>query len=220
MTQSSIFGPWPGQTDATPATTDDVQGTLDGGGVPWPFDAPELYDQITIAGAVFKCLTIPSGELSCKLDVKNPKGADGATITDDGTEAESGEIQITMWNRDQWKDYIRILPSIAPNAVKGTRQPVDIAHPMLNLHGISRVYIEKMTIPVRGATKGTLEFRLRYRGWRPAPKTPEKSKTKTDDSSKAHTSIGVGGVDNLLPNGGNDPNYGTDKWVQKNGGTT
>lgn len=181
---SGIFGPWPGATDGTKTTsTDDVSPTVDGGGLPWPWDAPGLYDQITIAGFQFTALVIPSGELGCKLDVKNAKGSDGATITDDGTDAESGEIVLTMWRPDQWQDYQRALPLIAPNAVKGKRKPVDVSHPMLNLHGIRSIYIEKMTLPVRGKTSGTLEVRIRYRGWRPEPPPATKSKTSTPNSS-------------------------------------
>lgn len=177
------FGPWPGDPGGgnggdgggltTPTKIDAVP----------PWGLSDLDDQMTLAGVVLPGLVRYEGEIGRKLDVKNAKGSDGATITDDGSDPETLEFQLLMWREDQWKVYCtQVVPLINPNTTKGKLSPVDVAHPILALHGIKRVYIEKMTLPKPGKIPQTKEVTIRMRGWRPEPVNP-KSKSSTPDKS-------------------------------------
>ena len=187
---TGYLGPWPGNPDGgnpNPDTStpdgppDDFQPAI-----PWVADAPDLYDQITIAGVTLRGLVRFTGELGRKLDVKNAKGADGATITDDGADPETIEIEYTMWTREQWFAWQQFVPIVNPAAQKGKLKPVDVDHPIFALHGIKSIYVEKLAVPTQGRLAGTLQTRIRAIGWRPEPKsTTSKSSTpKSSDPSK------------------------------------
>jgi hypothetical protein len=148
-------------------------------GIPHWDEAPDLYDTCTIAGVALPGLVKIAGTLSRKLDKKNAKGADGATITDDGANAAEIELSVIMWDAGQWTAYQELLPLINPIQTKGKLSPVDVVHPVLALHGIRSVYVEEVTLPQAGNIPQTREFKIKLVEWRPAPKTPKPSKSVT-----------------------------------------
>jgi hypothetical protein len=179
------FGPWPGDPGGGGGTTGGDGGNTTPAKIDAtpPWGASDLDDQMTLAGVILPGLVRYEGEIGRKLDVKNAKGSDGATITDDGSDPETLEFMLLMWNEDQWKRYFsEALPLINPNSTKGKLTPVDVAHPVLAAHGIKRVYVEKMTLPKPGKIPQTKEVTIRLRGWRPEPVNP-KSKSNTPDKS-------------------------------------
>lgn len=192
MSGNDAFGPWPGPPDGTktgggdgdhttPAIIDAIP--------PWPGNTPDLMDQFTISGVVVPGLVTFAGELGRKLDKKNAKGSDGATITDDGADPEAIDLQVVMWTEEQWRIYCtQLLPLINPNNTKGKLKPVDVSHPILALIGVKRAYVEKTSIPKRGKVPQTVEYTIRMVGWRPEPKTATKSKSKTPDAASSSPS--------------------------------
>lgn len=151
--------------------------------IPYWMDEPEIWDTITIAGKVLPGLCVVDGQRGRKLDKKNAKGADGATISDDGADPTDVDIKLVLATRQQWIDYQRIVPLLDPATNKGKAKPVDVSHPALALHGINSIYIEKLSFPKPGSDRQTREVTIKATGWLPAPKSPEKSKSKTPESS-------------------------------------
>ncbi len=191
---SDIWGPWPGSIDSPPiggtggATgPDDVIGTLGDEGLPYWEDAPDVWDTVRIAGQDLPGNAKVSGDVVRKLDKKNAKGVDGATITDDGADPTEIEIEIVLATREHWVAYQRVLPSIDPNLGKSKATAVDIVHPALALHQIRSVYVERVSIPVPGSDPQTRIVRIKAVGWLPPP-PPAPSKSKTPDSAKGKAS--------------------------------
>lgn len=151
--------------------------------IPYWMDEPEIWDTITIAGKVLPGLCVVDGQRGRKLDKKNPKGCDDATISDDGAEATDIDIKLVLATRQQWIDYQRIVPLLDPAINKGKAKPVDVSHPALALHGVTQIYIEKLSFPKPGSDRQTREVTIKAVGWLPAPKSPAKSKSATPDSS-------------------------------------
>jgi hypothetical protein len=177
------FGPWPGNPDGGTGTGGSTTPAIIDAIPPWPGSAPDLQAQLTIAGVIVPGLVTFTGELGRKLDVKNAKGSDGATITDDGADPETIEIQVIIWNAEQWtKFWTEVAPLVNPNNTKGKLAPVDVSHPVLYIVGVKRAYVEKMSLPKPGKIPQTQEFTIRMRGWRPEPKNPT-SKSKTPEKA-------------------------------------
>ena len=185
---SSIFGGWPPTPEDFPPKTEphgDNNPPGDNTDAPIPFwaDAPIIYDTCQLGGDILPGLVQVTGANGRKLDVKQSKGVDGATITDNGSEPEEINLVLTMWTRDQWKAFQAIVPKINPSNVKGKMVPKDIVHPVLNLFSIRRVYITKIVLPQPSRLKGAMEVTISCKGWRPEPKNPV-SKTSTAKKSE------------------------------------
>jgi len=153
-------------------------------GIPHWTAAPHLYDTCTLAGIKLPGIVRIAGTLSRKLDKKNAKGADGATITDDGANAAEIELALIMWTEYHWEQYQEILPIINPVTHKGKLSPVDVVHPVLALHGINSVYVEEVSLPQDGSIPQTREVKIKITEWRPAPKVPKKSTSTTPTRSE------------------------------------
>lgn len=154
-------------------------------GIPHWDEAPELYDTCTLAGLTLPGIVKIAGSMTRKLDKKNAKGADGATITDDGANAAEIELALVMWTAAHWEAYQAMVPLINPLAQKGKLSPVDIVHPVLALHGVKSVYVEDVSLPQAGSIPQTREVKIKVVEWRPAPKKPKKSKSTTPTRSQA-----------------------------------
>jgi hypothetical protein len=195
---SGPFGDWPGKVDGAYTGEPTTQAILTDGdgqpttqaivaeidnGIPYWEEAPDLWDQVTIAGFTFPGVANVAGEPKRKLDKKNAKGADGRTITDDGADGVDIEVVVQIWNSEQWYNYQLAIPFIDPNQQKGKLLPVDIIHPALKLHNIRSMYVESMTLPQTCGIPQVREVRIKATSWAPPPKTPKKSKSKTPDES-------------------------------------
>jgi hypothetical protein len=185
-TDSTIFGGWPPTPEDQPPKTEPHGDNNPPGdysaAIPFWLDNPQIYDTCQLGGMTLPGLAQLTANIGRKLDVKQAKGVDGATITDNGSEVEDVQIVLTMWTRPQWSAYQQILPAIDPNNQKGKTTPKDIVHPMVNLHGIRRVYVTKISSPQPSRLKGAFEITIQCKGWRPEPKNPV---SKTNTAKKA-----------------------------------
>lgn len=197
MPDSSIFGGWPPTPEDLPPKTDphgdnNPPGSNDTATIPYWLDCPEVYDTCTLGGVMLPGLAQVTATTGRKLDIKQAKGIDGATITDNGSEVEDVNIVLTIWTRQQWAAYQSILPAIDPNNTKGKIAPKDIVHPITSLHNIRRVYITKVSAPQPSRLKGAFEITIACKGWRPEPKNPvSKTNTakKSDNSKEGSKSV-------------------------------
>jgi hypothetical protein len=116
---------------------------------PYWDDAPEAWDQITIAGTTLPGQAIISGDgIGRKIDVKSGPGRDGAKIRDRGYEPARFDIECITWTKEQFNELLPIVEQLQPKRRGGNRDPVDVSHPSLSILGIRSMYIEKVGMPI------------------------------------------------------------------------
>jgi len=177
------FGAWPGDTTDTGGgggePTTEVIVTA---GIPFWRDEPRSWDRVVIAGVELPGVCDVDAELRRKLDKKNPKGIDGATITDDGEDQTPIEIQVKITTREDWTKFQSIVPYINPKG-SGKKVAVSVDYPTLALFGVNRVYIEAVRVPKFGPRRQYVTVSIRASEWRPPPKAAKSSKSSTTDES-------------------------------------
>jgi hypothetical protein len=152
-------------------------------------DDPESWNTVVLAGIKVPGLAKVVGNVSRKLDVKNAKGVDGATVTDDGADPSKIEITILLRSRAEWASFQQLIPLLNPNVKKGTAAAIDVSYPSLSLYGIRQMYVEEMSTPVDGSVSQTKEVTIRGMGWLPPPAKPKSSKSATPDTSASDQSL-------------------------------
>lgn len=178
------FGPWPGDvgntgTDTGEPTTEAIVAS----DIPFWKDLPQAYDHPVIAGYELPGVARISAELRRKLDKKNAKGIDGATITDDGEDQAPIEITVRLYNREHWQRFQALVPLINPKG-SGKKTAVSIDYPTLALFGINLMYVEAVSVPEFRDNPKRMESTIKGTEWRPAPKAAKTSKSSTTDESK------------------------------------
>jgi len=133
--RSSVRRPRPRQLPPQPAT-------------PSPFAQPDLWDTLSIAGVLFLGIVKVSGDpVGVDLDVTKSSGRDGSRVRDKGVKPAKVKLTIRIWDEETWVSWDALLPVIDPRRQVGRRTPVDAAHPSLSQRGISRLYIEAISLP-------------------------------------------------------------------------
>lgn len=144
------------------------------------------WDEVWLAGAKMPGIATVEGDgIRRKLDIKSQKGSAGATITDNGDEPGRGKIQIEIWTEAQWMELQQYLPTLSPRKRGGTKSVTDVYHPLLELLGISRIYITDVVIPKHDKRQGRLKVVFSFLEWFPAPKPQPPPKTKGTGGSGA-----------------------------------
>ncbi len=163
------------------------------------------WDLIIIADLEFVGFATVTGGVSRKIQVNKPKGADGATITDNGYNPAKISITLKLVQQVDWDSFQNdLLPAIHPRRKGGPRTPVVLTHPALNVLGVSRIYFTSINAPVIGSDKiGTVK--LDAIEWFPAPKPVKKA------AGKGYTAVDAGtpGVTGYDPSGAFGSVYGT-----------
>jgi len=145
------------------------------------------WDELWLGGTKFPGIATVSGSgIKRKLDVKNPKGAAGASLKDEGDELSRFDVTLKLWTDAQKDEFEALLPTIHPRRKGGPRSPLDIYHPSTEMLGIRQIYIEQIPIPKQNKREGTIEVELKCIEWVPAPKpinkgAGAKGKNKDDD---------------------------------------
>jgi hypothetical protein len=135
----------------------------------------DQWDVLWLGGVQFPGVwTISGSGVSRKLDVKNPKGAAGASLTDEGDELALLDLDGFMWEQEQIDEFERLLPDIHPRRQGGPKTPLEIYHPMAKLLGIANIYIKQIPIPVHDKKQKTLRVSLKSIEWVPTPKVQKK----------------------------------------------
>lgn len=117
---------------------------------PSPYDAPGLWDTITINGVLFLGLATIKGETGNAIDAKHAKGRDGGPITDSGAVAAEFQIVFRMWDRVTWASWDQVFAAIDPQRRVDKRNPMDVTHPALAQRGITRLYVKAVSFPEPG----------------------------------------------------------------------
>lgn len=134
-----------------------------------------LWSLLTIADVNFQGFVTITGGVSRDIQKKKPKGADGARITDNGYNLAEMNITLTIVRQQEWDDFQNVLlPLIHPRRKGGPRSPVVIQHPALNVLGVSRIYFERIGLPVVDS-KGIGTVSMDAIEWAPAPKDVKKA---------------------------------------------
>jgi hypothetical protein len=115
------------------------------GAPPFWNDDPESWDTAIVGGVALPGLARIDGlELASKWDVKEAPGTDGATETYQGYTPAAFQIFLRMWEREQWRAFLKLVPRLRPKPGKNTPDAVDVVHPELSAWGISRAIVRKI----------------------------------------------------------------------------
>lgn len=144
------------------------------GGVTYgPYSPPQSITTQTIVGSapvpsvhfasVGGKVRVKGASRHYKIDIKDPQGSDGWTITYRGLRPKHFELEFTMWTDDQYKYFVNsIIPALQYSGVKNQVQPVAVYHPALANLGISVIFIEEIGA-IEPVTDGPNEFKCRVR---------------------------------------------------------
>ncbi len=129
------------------------------GTAPYWYDAPSVWDCITIQNEKLPGICKVTGHLGRKLDINSPPGNDGARIRDKGYEPCRFTIEATIWTPEQYQLFLPIYAKLI--ALGGrTRTALSVSHPTLNAAGVNIAYLERISLledgPVKGAKKYTI----------------------------------------------------------------
>jgi hypothetical protein len=129
------------------------------------------WDQLYLGGMLLPGLAmLEDGHCSRKIDIKNAKGADGATITHNGYEPAKFTFKLTIADPIDWAMFQQVLPLIQPKLGKPPSVPLRCEYPGLAAYGIDRVIVEKVSLPKKGNVSGTREIAIHLVQWVPQPK--------------------------------------------------
>lgn len=167
----------------------------------WWHDRTLLWETLLLGGEVMPGVAAVQCDVERKLDIQSLKGGDGATISDEGYIPSPVQIALKLWLREQWMDWLRLLPTIHPRTKGGVRSPLEIQHPATDALGIQTIYVRKIGSP-RGEGGGERTITLDAIEWFPAPK-PIK---KTTASKKPKVgAVNAADFDVPTPSGGGAP---------------
>jgi hypothetical protein len=93
-------------------------------------------------------------------DVKKAAGGDGARVTTHGIRPAEVDILITLWTPEQWERMKELWKLIMPRAGKDTGKAVDVAHPMLDVHGIKSLIVLRGEGPTRASNPRARVFTI------------------------------------------------------------
>lgn len=113
------------------------------------------WEKLVLGGVLWPGIVVDiDANVERKLDVKKSKGQDKATIKDEGYRPAPIKVVLMIFTREQWVELQAILPQFHPRQQGGTRTPLQIAHPAVNLLNIDSVYIRKISSPKVDGPKG------------------------------------------------------------------
>jgi hypothetical protein len=137
------------------------------------------WDQLYLGGMLMPGIaSLEDGQVARKIDIKNAKGQDGATITPGGYEPAKATFKLTLGGPVAWSLFQQVLPLLAPKFGKQSSPPMLCEHPGLPAYGIDKVIVEKVSLPKKGSVPGSQEVTLLLVQWVPQPKKTGKMATK------------------------------------------
>ncbi len=140
-----------------------------------PFENLE-WDTLILGGEVFPGIASIGGSgLKRKIDIKKPKGSDGASLRDEGYEPARLAVELLIYSIADWDLLQALLPLINPRKKGGVRSPLVITHPITRSLGINSIYVD--TIPIFDHDKRNQWIKVRFTAieWFPAPKPVKKA---------------------------------------------
>lgn len=144
----------------------------------WQDNTDVSWDLLVIADLEFVGFATLIGGMDRDIQIKKPKGADGATMTDNGYNPAKFSITLKLVEQVDWDAYQNdLLPQIHPRRKGGSRTPVIVTHPAINVNGVSRVYFTQIGMPEIGSDK-IATVKLQCVEWFPAPRVVKKAAGK------------------------------------------
>jgi hypothetical protein len=140
-------------------------------------DDEDAWDRVELGGEVLPGVWRVDFQAVRNVDVKKSKGSDGGHIRDHGYDPSPITLTGKFIDFADWFTYQKLLPSIHPKTAGGTRAPLSISHPALELMGVKTVYVREITAPqiddggICTVVIGCLEYQK--------PEPAEQSKTVT-----------------------------------------
>lgn len=144
------------------------------------------WESLTLAGYQVPGIVEVEVTEARDVDIKRTKGADKASLEDNGSEPVDIEITIQLVTRSHWIDWQTLLPSISPRKAGGVSQPLAASHPELTLAGVTAIVIKEIQSEAPTAKDGK-RIRIRAIEWLPKPKAKPKSPAKPKGSTETKT---------------------------------
>lgn len=129
----------------------------------------DSWDALILGGQFIPGVPTVECEMSWKLDIQKPKGADGYKMKDEGLEPANVEISLVLVRQEELTELAKVLPLLRPPKKGGTRDPLEIQHPSAAVAGITAIAIEKIRISQPTAKDGWT-ITISAKEWMPGPK--------------------------------------------------
>jgi len=145
-------------------------------------EIPE-WDKVYLAGIrVPGIVSWPEGDREYDLDTKKAQGQKGAKTKQTGKGNDEISFTISLVTQDDWEEWKSLLAIIAPQDQKPLGNPVAILHPAVNVMGVDKVILRKVSYPKKGSTVGVCEIKLKFQQWGPPNKVGVKTGGTVKDS--------------------------------------
>jgi len=139
---------------------------------------PNPWDQVALGGVMLPGLARVKVRKGRKLDVKQPPGSHGATITDRGYKPAQVDIHLTVWTYAQWQalqslfDGSNAALTLEPKPNTSYAAPAyPIDHPATAMRQVSSIIIDEIEGPEPSSSmKGAVEFSFKCTQFFPPPK--------------------------------------------------
>ncbi len=148
----------------------------------YPFwaDDPDLWDVCTLGGKDLPGLSkVTCNGIGRKLSNTSPKGTDGVRTRDSGLAFGEGSITVVLWTADQFATWLDLLDTLNPRARLSDRGPIEIQHPIVNMLGITKVYLGTVTGLSDGPEWGTKQATIPFVEFNPPKRLNGQSSTRT-----------------------------------------
>jgi len=129
--------------------------------VPHWDDAPDVWDTLTLGAVTLPGVSRLIIARELKVDEKDPKGKNAATLTVQGVKNASGTIKNVISTVEELTALQAALAVVEPKAGKGAPVPFDVVHPVATLRGLVSVLVTKVSGPelVDGLMTTTLDWK-------------------------------------------------------------
>lgn len=160
----------------------DVNESMSALDLPSWYKDPRSWQQVqfTINGqsATFFSWPPPGAKVSHKLDVKDPRGKDGATLTHVGVQPSRVQIELLIWTGSDEKRWNEFYPTINPKMNPSGRVRAQVSYPSLARAKIGDLLIydveERLGERIPGALTVKIEALEARRGKDNVTTTPKK----------------------------------------------
>jgi hypothetical protein len=137
----------------------------------------------------------PGGKRKYDVDEKKGRGKKGAKSTQTGKGNDEITFTVKIWTPAHFERWQQLLPLIGPTDQKPHGNPLVIAHPGVNLMGVTKVLVTEIDYPKRNS--GAMEFQIKMKQWGPPNKTGTATPTKAKDKEGKLVPTIIDGVDTL-----------------------
>lgn len=170
--------------------------------VPWPDEAPELWNTLSLGGVALPGLAKVDVRVSQEIEVKKPKGKHGATETRQGYNPADVKIRLRFWEPEQFTQFQTVLAKLWPEVAASKKDgqpgkvdgPVKIDHPKTRLWNITAIQIKSIDDKNGDSPGGFYDIDLDCIKYYPPPKVnATKTDKKTLDAFAGKNALDKGG---------------------------